>query len=340
MKLALSQIAERLQLQWDGEDVSIARPSLVEDAGPGALALATSASYAAEAASRGAAALLAPPALATGLPVLRSERPRLDFARLLRLFNRRPAPAPGIHPSAVVSASADVAASASVGAGAVVEDGASVGERTVIGANAYVGHDARIGHDVALSPGAIVMDGSILGDRVRVQPGACIGSEGFGYEWDGARHVPVPHIGIVVVEDDVEIGANCAIDRAKTGETRIGRGAKIDNLVQIGHGVNIGPHCLVVSQAGISGSVTLEAGVVLAGQVGVSDNITIGAGAVVAAQSGVTHDLAGGKTYMGFPAREVGEARRITVAQARIPELLKRVQALEQSLPTPSVEGD
>lgn len=328
----LSDLAQRLSLTWEGHDTTVSRPALVEDTEEGSLTLATSSNYADAAAQRGAAALLLPPDVPSPLPCIRAENPRLAFARILSLFDGGINATPGAHPTAVIAESATVDPSASIGPHVVVESGASVGAGTRLGAGVFIGRDAIVGSDCRLSPGARVLRRCRLGNRVRLESGAVIGSEGFGYEWDGACHVRVHHIGTVVVEDDVDIGANTTVDRAKTGETRIGQGAKIDNLVQIGHGARIGPHCLIVAQVGISGSVVLEPGVVLAGQSGVADNVTIGAQAIVAAQSGVTKDLPGGRAYMGMPARPANEARRAKVAHDQLPEIVRRVRALEKKM--------
>lgn len=326
----LFDIASLLDLSVEGENVAITRPSLADDAGPGALTLATTDRYAQRAAERGAAALLAPPGVFSHLPTLRADRPRLAFARLLALFTVPRRPEPGIHPRAVVDAAAILGEGAAIGAFAVVEAGVRVGTNTIIGPHCLLESGVSVGGDSDLGPGVVLHEGTRVGDRVRIKAGAVIGGEGYGFEWDGERHVRVPHIGRVVIEDDVEIGSYSCVDRAKTGETRIGRGAKIDNLVQIGHGVSVGPHCLLVSQVGIAGSVVLEPGAVLAGQVGVADNVHIGAGAIVTAQSGVSGDIAGGETYMGYPLRPVAEARRIYAALVRLPDLVRRVRTLER----------
>lgn len=332
MIYTLSFLAERLELAWEGPDVSITRPALIEDTDGGSITLATSIPYVEDAVRRGAAALLLPPDLASPLPCLRATQPRAAFARLLGLFDDTAIAAPGVHPTAVVAPDALVDPEASIGPLAVVETGAAVGAGTRVGAGAFIGHEVVLGAGCVVAPGVRIMRRCRIGDRVRIEAGAVIGAEGFGYEWDGERHLRVPHLGIVVLEDDVDIGANTTVDRAKTGETRIGRGAKIDNLVQIGHGVHIGAHCIVVAQTGLSGSVVLQPGAVLAGQTGVADNVTIGPGAIVAAQSGVTKDLDGGGAYMGMPARPVAEARRLTAAYHQLPEILRRLRVLEKKV--------
>ena len=183
-----------------------------------------------------------------------------------------------------------------------------------------------------LAPHVTLLAGARLGRRVLVHPGAVIGADGFGFAFDGARHRKIPQVGGVVIEDDVEIGANCAIDRATFGDTIVRRGTKIDNLVQIGHNVEVGEHSILVAQVGVSGSSRLGRGVVLAGQVGVADHVTIGDGALVAAQGGVPSDLDAGGRYLGTPARPILEAKRIFAAETRLPDLLQRVRALERAV--------
>ncbi len=243
-----------------------------------------------------------------------------------------PKPAPGVHPTASVAPGARVAASATVGPLCVIEAGAVIGERTHLQAQVFVGRDVRIGDDCWLMPGVTVATACELGSRVRLQPGAVIGSDGFGYEFVGGRHEKVPQVGSVLVGNDVEIGANTTIDRARFSRTVIGEGTKIDNLVQIAHNVTIGRHCLVVAQTGISGSTVLEDFVVLGGQVGVAGHLTIGKGAQVGAQSGINGDVEPGKFLNGTPAISYQLERRLLVLNRRLPELFKRVDALQAQL--------
>src|SRR5581483_7476082 len=183
-----------------------------------------------------------------------------------------------------------------------------------------------------LYPHVVVREGVKLGRRVIVHAGAVLGADGFGYVFDGTAHRKIPQVGGVVIEDDVEIGANATIDRATLGHTIVHRGTKIDNLVQIGHNAEIGENTIIVAQVGVSGSCRVGRGVVLAGQVGLADHVTVGDGAVVGAQSGVATDLPGGERYLGSPARPLTEAKRIMVSEGQLPELLRRVRALERRL--------
>jgi UDP-3-O-[3-hydroxymyristoyl] glucosamine N-acyltransferase len=240
-----------------------------------------------------------------------------------------PAPLPGVHGSASVSPSAQVAASATVGPLCVVEAGAVIAERVHLQAQVFVGRNARILEDSWLMPGVVVAAECTLGRRVRVQPGVVIGSDGFGYEFVDGHHEKVPQVGRVEIGDDVEIGANSTIDRARFGRTVIGEGTKIDNLVQIAHNVMIGRHCLLCAQVGISGSATLGDFVVLGGQAGTSGHVTIGRGVKAGGRAGITTDVAAGSFVNGNPAIPYLLERRIVVLQHRLPELFKRLSALE-----------
>jgi UDP-3-O-[3-hydroxymyristoyl] glucosamine N-acyltransferase len=231
-----------------------------------------------------------------------------------------------------VAAGAHVDPTAAVAAGAVVERDAVIGPRTFVGALSYVGRGAVLGADVRLYPRVVVRDGVRLGDRVIVHPGAVLGADGFGYAFDGAAHQKIPQVGGLIIEDDVEIGANTAIDRATMGATIVRRGTKIDNLVQIGHNCDIGEHVILVGQVGVSGSCKIGSRAVLAGQVGVADHLTIGEGAILMAQAGVAADVPPGEVWTGYPARPASQTRRIWVAESMLPELLKRVRSLEKQV--------
>ena len=262
------------------------------------------------------------------------DNPSVALARFCSHLEQQlwPRPAPGVHATAQVAPGASVAATATIGPLCLVEDGAVIGERAHLQAQVFVGRGARIGDDCWLMPGVMVAAECVLGSRVRLQPGVVIGSDGFGYEFVAGRHEKVPQVGTVVVEDDVEIGANCTIDRARFSRTVIGEGTKIDNLVQIGHNVIIGKHCLICGQAGVSGSTTLEDYVVLGGQAGLVGHITLGRGAQIGAQAGVTSDIAAGAAVRGSPSLPYMLEQRLTVLRNRLPELFRRVDAVEEQL--------
>jgi UDP-3-O-[3-hydroxymyristoyl] glucosamine N-acyltransferase len=262
------------------------------------------------------------------------EKPSVALARLCARIEQSlwPKPPPGVHPSAVIAPTARVSPAATVGPLCVVEEGASVGAGTVLQANVFVGHDATLGEHCWVQPGCIIASGCELRNRVRLQPGVVIGSDGFGYEFVNGRHEKVPQIGIVIVEDDVEVGANSTIDRARFSRTVVGEGTKIDNLVQVGHNVLVGKHCILCSQVGISGSTTLEDYVVLGGQVGVGGHITIGKGTKAGGQAGIASHTEPGSYLNGTPAIPYMLERRLAILHQKLPDLFKRVEILEERL--------
>ena len=262
------------------------------------------------------------------------DRPSAALARLCSRLEQAlwPKPAPGVHPTASVAPGARIAATATVGPLCVIETGAVVGERTHLQAQVFLGRNASIGDDCWLMPGVIVAAESVLKNRVRLQPGVVVGSDGFGYEFADGRHEKVPQVGIIVIEDDVEIGSNSTLDRARFSRTVVGEGTKIDNLVQVAHNVTIGRHCILCAQVGISGSTTLEDYVILGGQVGVSGHITIGRGAKAGGQAGISSNIPAGTNVTGTVAIPFMLERRFQVLKGRLPELFKRVDALEARL--------
>ena len=285
-------------------------------------------------ASRATAALV-PLDFAEDIPAIaiRVGNPSLAFAQLLEKF----APpviefAPGIHPTAVVGKGVILGDKVSVQPFVVIEDGAQIGAHTVIGAHGYVGHEAQIGQGCKLAPRVTIGARCQLGNRVIVHSGAVVGSDGFGFELSNGRHVKIPQTGIVQIDDDVEIGANTTIDRARFGRTWIQEGTKIDNLVQIAHNVVVGKHCILVSQAGISGSTRLGNYVTLAGQVGIVGHIEIGDQAIVAAKSGVSKSVPAKEVVFGYPAGPIQEYKEELACIARLPKLYARVKKLEQVL--------
>ncbi len=281
-----------------------------------------------------ALALIAPLALETSAkPLLRVRNARLAFARALALLARSGGRLPaGVHPTAQIGADATIEEGAAVGAFAVIGEGARVGRGAQIHPLVVVGAGAVVGEESVLHPNVTLYDGVRIGARVIVHAGSVIGSEGFGYAQDGERHVRIPHIGTVIVEDDVDIGANVTIDRATTGATVIGQGTKIDNLVQVAHNVRIGKNCVLAGQVGISGSVTMGDGVMLAGQAGIADHVNVGAGAGGAARAGIMSDVPPGTIVMGTPARPRGEQLRVEAAARRLPELVRQVRELTRRL--------
>ena len=284
-----------------------------------------------------AGAVLVPESVADGPPetaLIRVENPTLAFSAVVSHFvTASRTLTPGIHPHAFVDPSARLdPGKVCVRPGAAILAGAIIGDGSDIGPNCVVGENAVIGADCTLMAGAVVRERCVLGDRVVLQPGAVIGSDGFGYELADGRHVKIDQVGIVEVGNDVEIGSNTTIDRARFGKTIIGEGTKIDNLVQIGHNCVIGKHCLIVSLTGISGSTKLGDYVTVAGQVGMVGHITVGDKATLAARTGVNRDLPGGQVYGGNPALPFMEHQKLRVTLRRVPKLMERIKALEEAL--------
>jgi UDP-3-O-[3-hydroxymyristoyl] glucosamine N-acyltransferase len=295
-----------------------------ESAGPSDLAVLTDPGRTAVLDAVRAGALILPPGVdAPGRNVVYVSHPKLALIDVLELFHPRRV-REGIQPGAHVSSAAHVAPGVFVAAGATVEAGARIAERCEVHAGVFVGERVIVGEDCVLFPGVTLYPGTRLGRRVRVHAGSVIGADGFGYEKGAASLRKVPQVGGVEIGDDVEIGANCTIDRATLETTLIGARTKIDNLVQIAHNCVIGEDCIIVSQVGISGSVTLGAGCILSGQSGVADHATLAAGTVIGAQAGVPSSRDGG-IWLGTPALPIAQARRVFAALAKLPETRKEL---------------
>jgi UDP-3-O-[3-hydroxymyristoyl] glucosamine N-acyltransferase len=305
----------------------------LDAAGPEQISFLIDARYRPAAETSRAGALLVSEKM-SGLPgpLLRSSAPQQALIALLTLFHPTAPPPAGIDASAIVARDARVDPSASVGALAVIGAGAVIGPRVRIHPLVYVGAGVEVGEGSVLHPRVVLCEGVRLGCRVVVQPGAVIGGDGFGYVFDGGGHRKIPQVGIVVIEDDVDIGANTTIDRAMLGRTIVRRGTKIDNLVQVGHNVEIGEHSVIVAQVGISGSCRLGRGVIAAGQVGFADHLTVGDGAVLGAQAGVHEDVPAGERRLGSPAVPILQAKRLFASQKHLPDMVRRLRAAERRL--------
>ena len=261
---------------------------------------------------------------------IRVENPSLAFSKLIDKFAPPPvAFAPGVHPSAVIGRDVTIGEGASIQPFAVIEDGATVGAGSIVGAHGYIGHGAKVGANCLLHPRVTLAARCIIGNRVILHSGVVVGSDGFGFEFSGGKHVKIAQIGIVQIEDDVEIGANTTIDRARFGRTWIGEGTKIDNLVQIAHNVVIGKHSLVVALTGIAGSVKIGNYVTIAGQVGIVGHIEIGDQVIVAAKSGISKNIAAKEVVWGSPSQPLREAKEQLACIRRLPKLFDRVKKLE-----------
>lgn len=331
--MRLSALAERLALSFEGEtDVELTGVASLEDAGPGDLSFVTSARWREALDKSAAGAVLAPPDLDCATrPVLRSPRPRRDFARAVSLLRPRLRPPAGIHPAAAVDAEANVSPHAAVGARAVIGPGCVVGSGSAVHANATLYSNVLVGCDCEIHAGCVLREGTRVGDRVILQPGVILGGDGFGYEpGEDGEWEKIPQVGTVVVEDDVEIGAGTTIDRASLGETRIRRGAKIDNLVQIGHNCVIDEDALLVAQTGLAGSTRVGRRAIMMGRTASAGHLTIGDGAFVGASASVVRDLPAGASAYGTPAVEGRTWHKAMAALWRLPEAMRRLRRLEK----------
>lgn len=332
--MKLHDIAARLGCRLDGDgDLDIRRVTGLEDAGPGDLTFFSNPRYTAALRQTTASAVILGDAAEAPCAMLRSRQPYVDFARALELFADPWRPPPGIHPLAHVADDATVAADASIGPFVAVGARARIGGRSIVHAHVTIGREAVIGEDCVIHARVSIRERVRLGDRVVVQDGAVIGSDGYGFARaaDGT-HYKIPQNGGVVIEDDVEIGANTAIDRPAVGETRIGAGSKLDNLVQIAHGVKVGERVLLAGQVGIAGSTTIEDGVVLAGQVGVAGHITVGKGVMATAQTGIPNSVEAGAFVSGYPAIDNRDWLKSSAVFRKLPELRKAVADLARRL--------
>ncbi len=319
-------------VQGDGT-VMISGLGALETAGPDTLTFLANPKYASKVAETSAGAvLIAPGGERYGRTAIEVANPYLGFAKLLTLFYTEPHKAMGVMPAAIVSESASIGEAASIYPGACIGKNVVVGKRTVIYSGAVLYDNVIIGEDCTIHSNAVVRERCRIGNRCIIQPGAVIGSDGFGYAPDGNGYYRIPQIGIVVLEDDVEIGANSCIDRAAIEVTRICRGTKLDNLVQIAHNCQIGEDCMIVSQVGISGSAKIGNHVTLAGQVGVAGHLTIGDNVLVGAQSGVPSSLPANAAYSGTPTMPHREWLKSSMVVPRLPELKKTVSALEKRI--------
>jgi UDP-3-O-[3-hydroxymyristoyl] glucosamine N-acyltransferase len=341
--MKLRELAERLacRLEGDGE-IDIVRVAGIQDAGPGDLTFVANPKYlSALSTTRASAVLLRDDASldaardkpAPSVAVLRTADPYLAFARAVGIFAPQWKPAPGVDAMAAVAGDATLGADVSIGAFVAVGQGATIGDRTIVFPNVTIGAGARIGADCVVHSNVAIREHVTIGDRVILQNGVVVGGDGYGFVRRGdGTHEKIPQVATVVIEDDVELGANTTVDRPAVGETRIKAGTKIDNLVQIAHGVVIGRNVLMAAQVGIAGSTEIGDDVMFGGQVGVGGHLTIGRGVVAVGQSGITNSVDPGTMVAGYPAIDAREWRRAAAVFRRLPELKKRIQELEARL--------
>ena len=334
--MKLSELAEHIGAEpLDGSNVEVRNLASLQDAGPDEVSFLSESRYAREVGATKAAAVIVPTDFDDSVDVTLLRVADVDDAleTMLHLFAPATDPAAaGIHETAAVATTAKIDPSASVGSNVSIGANAVVGAKSVISAGCVIGHHVIIGDGCLLGPNVAIYHSCRLGNNVIIHANTTIGADGFGYRLVEGRHRKIPHIGVVVIEDDVEIGANSCIDRAKFGETRVGRGTKVDNLVQIAHNVRIGENCIVVSQVGLSGSVRLGNYVVLGGQCGVADHVTVGDGTMAGAQCGIPSDLGPGLKVVGSPATEFGRFFRELAVAKKLPELARELKQLKKQI--------
>jgi len=335
IRKTLKEIAQLIDGEVVGEeDVMITGISGIKEAGEGDLTFLANSKYLHLVDTTKATAIITSREIKKApKPIIRTDNPSLAFARMVSLFapNEQVHPL-GIHPTAIVGKNVKLGRDVALQPYVVLDDDVEVGDRTVIYAGCYIGHHTKIKTDCLIYPNVAIRERIEIGNRVVIHSGTIIGSDGFGFATVKGVHHKIPQIGTVVIEDDVEIGANVTIDRARFGKTLIGRGTKIDNLVQIAHSVIIGENSIIVAQTGISGSTTIGKGVTLAGQAGLVGHITVGDNAVVAAQAGVTKSVPPNTCVSGYPAKPHDKAKRINACVQRLPELFKAVKQLEDKI--------
>src|SRR6185312_4643757 len=331
MPFTAAEIAKHLQGEVLGDASVVLNTFAPADrAQPGDLTFAENPEYLARAEQSAASAIIVDGQFTSKKILIRVPNARIGFAKALALFFPEPVFPAGVHPTAIIARDAQVDATAHIGPYCVVHEKVRIGARSILQGGNHIGIGAQLGEDVNLFPNVTVYPRSEIGNRVRIHANTVIGSDGFGYVQDNGIHRKVPQIGNVIIRDDVEIGSNVTIDRGALGPTIIGKGTKIDNLVQIGHNVIIGDHCLVISQVGIAGSTKLGNYVILAGQAGIAGHLKLGNRASVTAQSGVMHNIPEGEKWMGTPAKADRQAKREIIALHHLPELLRRVNELEK----------
>jgi UDP-3-O-[3-hydroxymyristoyl] glucosamine N-acyltransferase len=331
MELTVKQLAERLNAELVGDG-----SGLIRSVGPVGAADQNTLTFLADEkhlsglkAARAGAVMVAKTIAGLSMPQLVVKNVNAALIEALKIFAPKIQPATtGVHPTAVVAEQVKLGKNISIGPCVVIETGAEIGENTIIAAGCKIGQNTKIGSNTRLDANVVVCHNCVIGNSCIIQANSTIGSTGFGYYFIDGAHRLIPHNGIVVIEDFVEIGANSCVDRAKFGQTRIGAGTKIDNLVQIAHNVTIGKCCLIVAEVGIAGSAKIGNGVVIAGQVGITDNIEIGDGAMIGARGCVLKSVAAGARVIGYPAAESKEMMRIWACTQRLPKLLEQFREL------------
>jgi len=334
--MTVKEIAELIGGKVEGDgSTAIRGASGIKEAEPGDITFLANLRYQPLLKETRATAVIVSPEVSVpeGKIVIRHDAPSLSFAKIMEHLGPRPVTyKPGVHKTAIIGDNVQLGKNVSIQPYVVIEDGAVIGDNTVLGAGVFIGRETKLGLDNFIYPKVVIRERITIGDRCIIHSGAVIGSDGFGYATVQGMHHKIPQIGTVIIEDDVEIGANVTIDRARFDKTWIKKGTKIDNLVQIAHNVIVSENSIICAQTGISGSTVIGKNVVLAGQSGVTGHITIGDNAVVGGQAGVTKSVPSGQTVSGYPAAPHNEAKRIQALVHRLPKLYEKVAELENKL--------
>jgi UDP-3-O-[3-hydroxymyristoyl] glucosamine N-acyltransferase len=335
VNVTVRQLAEWVRGEVLGDpDLAISNARTLGEAGPGDITFVeTEKHLSAWHASKASAAVVPASVPVNGRPVIRVADPLMAFVDIVKHLRGRPDEPRGlVHPTAEVHPSVQLAPGVSIGPFAVIGAGTRLGENTAVLTGVVIGRSCTLGRDNVIHPRTVLYDDCVLGDRVVVHAGAVLGADGFGYRTQQGRHVKIPQLGWVEIENDVEIGACSTIDRGTFGPTRIGAGTKIDNLVMIGHNVKIGRHNILCGQVGVGGSSTTGDYTVLAGQVGIADHITVGTRVVAGAKSGIICDIPDGTSVFGYPAGPGGEQKRMAITLKKLPELRNDVKRIKKHL--------
>ena len=334
MSFTAAEIAARARGEVVGDgSIRLNGFATADKAGKGDLTFADNEAYLAAAEQSGASAILVGMTTPASSKVLiRVPNPRVAVARLLPLFCPPEKPLAGVHPSAVIASSAKIDPTAHIGPLCAIAEGAEIGANAVLHGGNHIGRNARIGADTQLFPNVVVYADAIIGNRVAIHAGTVIGADGYGYVFDEGRHRKVLQIGNVVIEDDVEIGANSAVDRAALGSTVVGAGTKIDNFVHVAHNCVLGKHVLVMGQSGFAGSTKVGDCSVVAAQVGVAGHLKLGRQSIIGAKSGVMRDVPDGGTVLGMPALPDKQTKRQWIALQQLPDLMKQIRELQKQV--------
>ncbi len=335
MELSLAEIAKIVQGELEGDGaINIYNVAKIEEANKGEITFISNPKYAKYIDSTNASAVIVTQDFPeTKKPIIRTQNPYFSFLKILRIFHPpQEMLKKGIHPTAIVDQSTKIGANIRIGAGVIIDKNCKIGDNVMIYPGVVIGQEVEIGNNTLIYANVSLREQVKIGNNVIIHSCTVVGSDGFGFAKEGPLYHKIPQVGTVIIEDDVEIGANCTIDRATLGATIIHKGVKLDNLIQVAHNVEIGENTVIAAQAGISGSTRIGKNVIIGGQVGFVGHIEIGDNTTIGAQSGVSKSLPPNSVYFGYPARPIMQAKREEAALRKLPELLKRIAAIEAKL--------